>query len=147
MSRIVVIGGGISGLTVGFELMERGIPRDDLTVLEGSKRPGGNLRTLRDGDFLVEAGPNGFLDNSPPTLDLIARLKMSDRVLVSDEAAAVRFIYSRGKLRRVPSGPGGMLASGLLPLNGTLRVFLEPFVMCAWAPSVYSRSSPGRYCW
>ena len=128
MPRIVIIGGGISGLATGYELMERGVPRESIAILERAARPGGNLATRREDGYAVEAGPNGFLDNSPPTLDLVARLKMEDRLLVSDEAAAVRYLYSRGKLRKLPSGPGGMLTAGLVPLGGALRIFLEPFI-------------------
>ncbi|MPY90712.1 MAG: FAD-dependent oxidoreductase [Luteitalea sp.] len=43
--RVVIIGGGISGLCTGYELLKRG---HDVTVLEASGRPGGHVRTIRD---------------------------------------------------------------------------------------------------
>ncbi|MDB6074359.1 MAG: flavin-containing amine oxidase [Verrucomicrobiaceae bacterium] len=43
--RIVVVGGGIGGLSCAFELMERG---HDVTLLEGSRRTGGHVKTIRD---------------------------------------------------------------------------------------------------
>ncbi len=128
MSKVIIAGGGVSGLSVGFELLERGLEPDEVAILEAGPRAGGNLWAERADGFLVEAGPNGFLDNSPPTLELAGRLGLEDRLLRSNEAAAVRHIYSRGALRRVPSGPGGLLGSGLLSLPGRLRVMLEPFV-------------------
>lgn len=135
MPRIVIIGGGISGLSIGYELMERGVPRESIAILERAARPGGNLATRRENGYAVEAGPNGFLDNSPPTLDLADRLGMGDRLLASDESAAIRFIYSRSKLRKVPMGPLKMLTSGLLSLGGTFRVFAEPFIKAGGHPT------------
>src|SRR5437879_1857268 len=43
--RVIVIGGGIAGLSCGYELMRRG---HDVTVLEASGRTGGHVRTFRD---------------------------------------------------------------------------------------------------
>jgi len=134
MTRVAIVGGGISGLTVAFELLEAGLAREEVVVLESAPRAGGNIRTLEEDGFRIEAGPNGFLDNSPPTLDLVRRLGLEDRLLPSNAASAVRFIYARGKLRKVPKGPLGMLGSGLLPLGGRLRVFLEPFVRAGGTP-------------
>ena len=43
--RVIVVGGGIGGLSCAFELMERG---HDVTLLEGSRRTGGHVKTIRD---------------------------------------------------------------------------------------------------
>ncbi len=128
MQRVVIGGGGISGLTIGFELLERGLRPEDLVVLEAQARPGGNIRTDQTEGFRIEWGPNGFLDNSPPTLDLIRRLGIEERILPSRETSAIRFIYRGGKLHEVPTGPAGMLGTGLLSLPGKLRIFMEPFI-------------------
>jgi len=128
MKKFVVIGGGISGLTVAFELSKSGIDRDDLLVLEERDTPGGNLCTKQKDGYLLETGPNGFLDNSPPTLDLVNRLGLNDELLKSNETSSIRFLFARGKLRKVPTGPLGMLTSGILPLGGALRVFGEPLI-------------------
>lgn len=134
MPEVVVIGGGVSGLTVGFELVDSGLDPEQLTVLEAGERPGGHIWAERAEGYVVEAGPNGFLDNSPPTLELVGRLGIGDRLLPSNDASAIRYIYSRGKLRTVPKGPGGLLTSGLLSLPGILRVFKEPFVKQGGSP-------------
>jgi oxygen-dependent protoporphyrinogen oxidase len=128
MPRVVIVGGGVSGLSIAYELLERGVSPGELCVLEAADRPGGNIRSHREDGFLVEAGPNGFLDNSPPTLELVRRLGLGDRLLPSEAAAARRFIYRAGRLHLVPSGPLGLLRSGLLTLPGRLRIFREPFV-------------------
>ena len=127
---IVVIGGGPAGLSVAFELLERArsVPGGlDIVCLEASDRPGGNVRTDREDGFTLEWGPNGFLDNSPPTLDLVRRLGIEDRILPSDQSSAKRFIFRDGRLRQLPSGAGSFLTSDVLTWGGKLRVFLEPF--------------------
>jgi oxygen-dependent protoporphyrinogen oxidase len=128
MHRVIIVGGGISGLTTGWELLYRGLPPEHLLVLEADSRPGGNIRTNGVEEFLVEEGPNGFLDNSPPTLDLVRRLGIENRLLPSRESASLRFIFRNGRLHSVPMSPPALLGSGLLSVPGKLRIFLEPFI-------------------
>ncbi|MFO7693476.1 MAG: protoporphyrinogen oxidase [Vicinamibacterales bacterium] len=129
MKRIAIVGAGIAGLATAHELTrqgarERGV---DVVVLERSARPGGNIRTdLVDG-YLCEWGPNGFLDNAPATLDLVAQLGLTERLHVSADAARKRFMYRRGRLHRLPEGPAAFVTSGLLSARGKLRVAAEPF--------------------
>src|SRR5262249_46076232 len=58
MKDVVIIGGGISGLTLAYHLQKMGL---DIAVLEGSDRLGGNVRTLSVDGFLLELGPNSSL--------------------------------------------------------------------------------------
>lgn len=51
--RIVILGGGISGLTVAYELSRAGYT---CTVLEASHRCGGRILTVRHGDLIDEIG-------------------------------------------------------------------------------------------
>ena len=126
---VVVVGGGIAGLAVSYELQERSarVPGGlDVICLEASERPGGNIRTSREEGFLCEWGPNGFLDNVPATLDLVRRLGMERRLLPSNVEAARRYLFRRGKLRKLPSGAASFLTSDVLSFRGKLRVLLEP---------------------
>ena len=131
MSRTVaVIGGGIAGLSVAYELRERaGRVAGGLEVicLEPTGRPGGNIQTDNVDGFTCEWGPNGFLDNSPPTLELVRRVGFEDRILVSNQASATRFIFREGKLRKLPMGFLSFVTSDVLTWPGKLSVFGEPF--------------------
>ncbi|MEW6602537.1 MAG: FAD-dependent oxidoreductase, partial [Nitrospirota bacterium] len=69
MKRIAIVGGGISGLSTAYLLLEKK-PDLDIMVFEGDDRPGGKIWTERTDGFLCEKGPNGFLDNKPRTLQL-----------------------------------------------------------------------------
>ncbi len=130
MERLVVVGGGISGLAVAHHALDAarrlGLPLA-VTVLEAAGRPGGRMWTDREDGFVVEHGPNGFLDSKPDALELAGRLNASDRLLRASPLARKRFICRRGRLRRLPESPPTFLASRLLSLRGKVRVLCEPF--------------------
>jgi oxygen-dependent protoporphyrinogen oxidase len=127
---LVVIGGGISGLCLAYELVERSqrLPFPvEILCLEATDRPGGNIRSERRDGFLCEWGPNGFLDSAPATLTLARRLGLESRLVRASAAAAERYIFRRGRLRRLPHGAASFLTSDVLSFGGKLRVLGEPF--------------------
>ena len=126
--RVVIVGAGISGLTLGHVLRRNGGDDVQVTLLESSNRAGGVVRSERVDGYLCEYGPNGFLDRAPATLSLVDQLGLRDRLLPSDDRARRRFIYSRGRLREVPTGPFAFVTSDVVSARGRLRMMLEPFV-------------------
>jgi len=129
MKKVVVIGGGISGLATAWLLRERARRRDvdlDLTLLEKEDRPGGKIRSIREEGYLCEWGPNGFLDSKPQTLELCGALGIDGKLLRSNDSARKRFIYSAGELHRLPEGALSFFASRLISWPGKLRLALEP---------------------
>jgi len=131
MTRIAVIGAGISGLATAHAI-ERlaaaaGLEVETL-VLEKKPRTGGKIWSIREEGFLCEWGPNGFLDNKPMTLELCDRLGIRDRVLRSDDNARKRFIYSEGVLHRLPENGPAFLKSRLISWPGKLRLACEPLI-------------------
>ncbi len=123
--RLVIIGGGISGLSLAYFLLEKK-PSLDITVLESEKKAGGKIWTDKVDGFLCEGGVNGFLDNKPRTLELVSKLALAP--LRSRDTARKRFIFSDGKFHRLPESPASFFASNLLSLSGRLRIVWEMFV-------------------
>ncbi len=121
---ITIVGGGISGLSLAYFLLERN-PDLEVTVLEASDRPGGKICSDRADGFLCEWGVNGFLDNKPRTLELASSLSINP--LRSSDAARRRFIFTGGRLRQIPETPPAFLRSDLLSLRGKIRIFYEFF--------------------
>src|ERR671934_823332 len=109
MPKIVIVGAGISGLSLAYRLHRR-LPAAEITILEERDRPGGAMWTERRDGFQVEIGPNGFLDTKPSTVALCRDLGLGGRLLPASEAAGRnRYLFLGGKLRPLPYGLGSFL--------------------------------------
>ncbi|MEJ2292520.1 MAG: protoporphyrinogen oxidase [Deinococcales bacterium] len=128
--RVVVVGGGISGLSAAFEV-RRQRPDAEVVVLEREERPGGTATSDAVDGFLVDRGPNGFLTNVPDAYQLSLDLGLENELLPASEAAQKRFLFFRGRLVPVPTGAGALLRSPLLSPVGKARMALEPFLPAA----------------
>src|SRR5262245_6246107 len=124
--RIVIVGGGIAGLSIAWAIRKRD-PLIDLVVLERGPRTGGNIRTEDVDGYVCEAGPDGFMDSAPATMALVRELGLESRLLRSGDRARRRFLFCRGKLFPVPTSVWAFLRTPLLTLRGKLRVMAEPF--------------------
>ncbi len=123
--RIVVIGGGISGLTAWYLARAAG---HNAICVDPAAEPGGLIRSERHDGFLCEAGPQAVLDGAPDTAALLTALNLDARLLRAAPEARRRFIYARGRLHPLPTGPGALLGSGLLSPLGKLRLLCEPLI-------------------
>lgn len=128
--RVVVVGGGVAGLATALALRDAAAAAGrplEVSLVEAAPRLGGNLRSERADGFVVEWGPNGFLDNAPATLDLVERIGLGGELQPADPRAARRFLFRRGRLHELPGGPLSFLFNPVLSLPGRLRVLGEPF--------------------
>lgn len=135
MKRLIVVGGGISGLCAAHEAVRHaaGVPGGlEVMVLEAGPDVGGKARSVRQDGWLVEEGPTGYLDNEPELESLLQRTGVAARKVAADPAAARRYLW-HGRLRQVHANPFKFAASGLLGPGGLLRVAAEPFVSAASA--------------
>jgi oxygen-dependent protoporphyrinogen oxidase len=119
--NVAVVGGGIAGLTAALRLMQAG---HQVTVLDGGARPGGVLGTSTAAGFRREHAAGSFLGAPDGAAALCAELG----VPVVEAAAAARrcWIYLRGRLHPLPSGPVGFARSELLSWRGKLALLREP---------------------
>lgn len=125
MRRVVIIGAGISGLALAFRLKQR-LPNVHLTLLESESRPGGKIWTERIDGFLVEHGPNGFLETKPSTKELADDLGLStDLVSASEASRRNRYLFLDGRLHRLPNGPIDLLFSRCLGWRAKWGIFRE----------------------
>jgi oxygen-dependent protoporphyrinogen oxidase len=125
--RVIVVGGGPSGLVLGRELVTRGAGAVDVTVYEAQVHPGGKAWTEHEAGYVIERGPEGFLDSAPATLALVRDVGLAERLLPASAGASKRYLYARGALRTVPTNPVAFFGSGILSFGGRLAVLGEPF--------------------
>lgn len=109
--RVVIVGGGVSGLAAAHRLLElqaRGRENDapplEVVLLEASGRLGGTVRTFRREGFLLEGGPDSFISEKPAALALAARLGLTPRVIETNAAHRRSFVVRAGRLRPTPEG-------------------------------------------
>jgi len=123
MTRIAIIGGGISGLSAAFTLEQKRRSGADIeyTLYEASPRLGGVLRTENIAGCVVEAGPDSFVTEKPWAADLCRSLGLGDQLIGSNDADRKTYILTRGRLVEMPDGlmflvPTKILPTGLSPL-------------------------------
>jgi len=123
--RVAIAGAGISGLATAFAVLEQQ-PGVEIRIFEASGRPGGKVFTEKTpAGYLCEWGVNGFLDKSPPTLELARKLGLE--VMPADLSAKRRFVFSEGALHKLPEKPPEFFTSKLLSPGARLRVVGEVF--------------------
>ena len=117
MTRIAIVGGGISGLSAAYELEERRRAGTDIEyiVYESSARLGGVLRTEHIDGCVVEAGPDSFITEKPWAADLCRELGLGDQLIGSNDADRKTYILVGGRLVVMPDGLMFMVPTKILP--------------------------------
>ena len=82
MTRIAIIGGGISGLSAAFDLEQRRRSTGNIeyVLYEASARLGGVLRTENIAGCVVEAGPDSFVTEKPWAANLASEIGLGDPI-------------------------------------------------------------------
>jgi protoporphyrinogen/coproporphyrinogen III oxidase len=122
---VALIGAGITGLTAAFRLQRAGIP---VVLHEASDRAGGAIRSVRQGGYLAEEGPNTILETSPLIADLVREAGLEARVLRPDPDSEARFLVRGGRPVALPSSPFGFLTTPLFTPSAKLAILREPFL-------------------
>jgi oxygen-dependent protoporphyrinogen oxidase len=103
--KIVVIGGGITGMTAVYylqkEIKEKSLPLE-VKLIESSNRLGGVIQTLRKDGFIIEKGPDSIIVTKKSGLKLIEEMGLKDQVIYNN--AGKSYIYAGGKLHTMPEG-------------------------------------------
>ena len=139
MSRIAIIGGGISGLSAALRVHELAVEQNrdvQITLLEASDRLGGVLQTERIGEYLVEHAADMWITNKPEGMRLCEKLGLADRLIPTDAKFRKSLVLRDGKAYPIPEGfqlmvpeqAWPMLRSPLLSWRGKLRLLGEAFV-------------------
>jgi oxygen-dependent protoporphyrinogen oxidase len=127
MPCVIILGAGISGLSVAYRLQQL-LPDTHITILEARNRPGGTMWTEQRDGFTVEIGPNGFLDTKPTTTQLCRDLGLGDKLLAASEASGKnRYLFVDGQLKPLPGSLMAFLRSDLLSWRGKLNFLMERF--------------------
>jgi protoporphyrinogen/coproporphyrinogen III oxidase len=129
--RVLIVGGGVSGLATAYFLSKAGIPS---TIIEKEKRLGGLIQTERIDGCQLEAGPDSYIATKPAVTELAAELPaLAGQVMGSNDQARRVFVARHGKLVPLPKGMvmmvpgqwGPLLRSPLLSAGAKWRIARE----------------------
>lgn len=103
MKTVVIIGGGITGLSAAYYL-HRAMSDEGrqvrIVVVEASEQLGGKIRTIRESGFIMEAGADSIVARKKNTAPLIEELGMTDELVYN--ATGKSYIYTDGQLKLIP---------------------------------------------
>jgi oxygen-dependent protoporphyrinogen oxidase len=128
MSRLVVVGAGISGLAAAFEWRRRR-PDDEIVVLEAGDRIGGKLHRVELAGHWYDTGPEAVLARVPEAVRLVEDLGLGDQLVApaTTQASVVlpdgRHALPAGTVLGVPASVDGL--EGFLSPEGVARVRAE----------------------
>jgi protoporphyrinogen/coproporphyrinogen III oxidase len=138
MKKVIVIGGGITGLAAAWKIRQAHHAEGDLNleVLEASSRVGGALKSARRDGFLLEMGPDCFISDKPRGIGLCKELGLEGELIGTRPGSRRSYIYRAGKFHPIPEGfyllgPSKIrpfLRSGLLSWRAKIRAALEPLI-------------------
>ena len=107
MKRIVVIGGGITGLVAAHRILERSASVSTpvgVRLLEAGPTVGGIIKTESRDGFILERGPDSFITEKPDALSLVQRLGLEPHLISTNNNHRRSFVVRLGRLLPVPDG-------------------------------------------
>ena len=131
--RLVVLGGGITGLTVAYRVLSQRDNPYAVTLLEADGHLGGKIRTAREHGLVLDGGPDAFVAAKPEAKDLCRDLGIDDHLIETNPAHRRVYIRREGELVAMPEGVvltiptrvWPLMKSPLFTLKGVARMGLD----------------------
>jgi oxygen-dependent protoporphyrinogen oxidase len=137
--RVVVIGGGITGLAAAYYLQKEQKNKElplEITLVDAGKELGGKIKTEKVDGFTIEGGPDSFLGQKPWATELATELGIKDQLIGANDEKRKTFVLVNGKLTPLPDGvmliiPTKIMPFALSPLiswPGKIRMGMDLFI-------------------
>lgn len=121
---IVIVGAGLTGLTMAFYLKKAGI---NFKIVEKASRTGGVIHTISENGFVYETGPNTGVISHPELTELFEDLAGKCTLETADPNAKRRLIWKNRLWHALPSGLGSAINTPLFTWHDKFRILGEPF--------------------
>jgi len=103
MAAVTIVGAGVAGLTIGYQLARRGYK---VTIVERNAVVGGLGRTFHYGDFHFDVGPHRFHTENPRVAAFIREILLEEAIEIPRKSGARMF----GKYHEWPLRPSILAA-------------------------------------
>ncbi len=130
MTRVAIIGAGITGLSAGFYLTNDD-QNVEVDIFEKADHAGGKIKTYRKDGYVIELGPESYLSRKEAMTDLAKEIGLGDDLVRNETGQA--YIYANHRLHPVP--PGTMLGvpteimpfltTSLISVPGKVRAVMD----------------------
>lgn len=124
-NEVIILGGGISGLTTAWYLKKAGIP---FMLFEKREKTGGSIYTKIKESSVFDFGPNTLRDRTGEIRNIAGELGLEEDILEISEAFKTRYIVRYGEPQALKPSLGSVISTKLLSGKGKLRVLAEPFI-------------------
>ena len=114
--RVIIVGGGISGLSAAYYLSKAGLPS---TLIERRPQLGGVIQTEYAHGCTLESGPDSYLGVKPAATELINEVGLGGDIIGSNDHLRVTYIWRHGKLVPLPDGLMMMVPTKIAPVVAT----------------------------
>jgi len=128
--KVVIVGGGITGLAAAYYLQkharENQLPLD-VKLVESSHRVGGKMQTYVKDGFVIERGPDSFLERKESAGRLAREVGLGDKLV--NNSTGKSYVLVKDKLHPMPGGAvmgiptqiGPFVTTGLFSWPGKFR--------------------------
>jgi oxygen-dependent protoporphyrinogen oxidase len=113
MNPVVIIGGGISGLSTAYYLSKAGVAS---TIVEPRDYLGGVIRTEHVDGCVLEQGPDSFISIKPAAVELIKEVGLGDDIIGSNDHSRKTYLKKNGRLIVMPDGLMMMVPTKIVPV-------------------------------
>ncbi|MCU4155304.1 protoporphyrinogen oxidase [Carboxylicivirga sp. A043] len=121
---VVILGAGVTGLTLAHHLNKKGIR---FRVIEKLERPGGVVHTQSENGFVFESGPNSGVISHPEVVALFDELGDAIKVEKGNDLVKIRYVLKDGEWNALPHSPISAITTPLFKLKDKFRILGEPF--------------------
>ncbi len=103
MRRVVIVGGGITGLATAHAL-EKATGPSQVRIVEAGPHLGGNLVTVRHNGFIIDGGPDSWVASKPHATRLAREVGLGDELIGTRPDTRKVYIVWQKKLHAMPDG-------------------------------------------
>lgn len=121
---IVIIGAGLTGLTLAYYLKKAG---KDVLILEKSNRTGGVINSVTESGFTYETGPSTGVLGTLELAELFDDLQGKCQLETANKQAHKRYIWKKDRWEALPSGLLSAIKTPLFTLYDKFRILGEPW--------------------